>query len=96
MSFSVVTATSTARKTANGAAHQQDTLTHGSHHPHFRKWTVRAEDGVWCVLDGPADSAIVLNAIAEPPSHGVHVDEQRLCEARALYLDLRILSRGER
>jgi len=43
------------------------------------------------VLEGPPDVAMVLNAIADAPPAGVHVDEQRLCEARALYPDLQVL-----
>lgn len=50
----------------------------------FRKWTARADEGVWCVLDGPPGVAAVLNAIADALPAGVHVDAQRLQEARAL------------
>jgi hypothetical protein len=60
----------------------------------FGRWTARTEEGVWCVLEGPPDIAVVLNAIADAPPAGVHVDEQRLREARALYPDLRVLPRS--
>jgi hypothetical protein len=55
----------------------------------FGRWTAYAEDGVWCVLVGPPEVTTVLNAIADPPPEGVHVDDQQLSEARALYPDLR-------
>jgi hypothetical protein len=35
----------------------------------------------------------MLNAIADAPPAGVHVDEQRLREARVMYPDLRVLPR---
>jgi hypothetical protein len=56
----------------------------------FGRWTARAEDGVWCVFEGPPEVALVLNAIADAPLPGVHVDEQRLREARVLYPDLEV------
>jgi hypothetical protein len=61
----------------------------------FGRWTARAEDGVWCVFQGPPEVALVLNAIADPPPAGVHVDEQRLREARALYPDLQVFKSRE-
>lgn len=57
----------------------------------FGRWTARVDEGVWCVLEGPPEVAVVLNAIADPPPAGVQVDEQRLREARVMYPDLRVL-----
>lgn len=54
----------------------------------FGRWTARADNGVWCVLEGPRDVAYALNAIAEDPPASLSVDEHRLCEARRLYGDL--------
>jgi hypothetical protein len=59
----------------------------------FERWTARVEEGVWCVLEGPPEVAVVLNAIADAPPAGVHVDEQRLFEARIMYPGLRVLPR---
>jgi hypothetical protein len=59
----------------------------------FGRWTARLEEGVWCVLEGPPEIVVVLNAIADDPPAGVHVDEQRLREARITYPDLRVLPR---
>ena len=57
----------------------------------YERWTAQVDDGVWCVLEGPADIAVALNAIADAAPAGVHVDEQRLREARVIYPDLRVL-----
>jgi hypothetical protein len=57
----------------------------------FGRWTARVEEGVWCVLEGPPEVAVMLNAIADDPPAGVHVDEQRVREARVMYPDLRVL-----
>jgi hypothetical protein len=35
----------------------------------------RVDEGVWCVLGGPPEVALMLNAIADSPPAGVHVDE---------------------
>jgi hypothetical protein len=61
----------------------------------FGRWTVRAEDGIWRVFEGPPEVGLVLNAIADAPPAGVHVDEQRLREARVLYPDLQVLKRPD-
>ena len=57
----------------------------------FGRWTARADDGVWSVLEGPPEIATVLNAVADSPPAVVHVDEQRLREARVLHPDLRVI-----
>jgi hypothetical protein len=57
----------------------------------FERWTARCDDGIWCVLVGPPEVAAVLNAIADRPTKGVTVDDQRLREARTLYPELRVV-----
>jgi hypothetical protein len=57
----------------------------------FGRWTARVDNGVWCVLEGPPEVSVVLNSIADAPPSGVHVDEQRLVEARVMYPDLQVL-----
>ena len=57
----------------------------------FGRWTARVEEGVWCVLEGPSEVALVLTAIADKPPAGVHVDEQRLTERESCIPDLRVL-----
>src|SRR4051794_3723895 len=49
---------------------------------------------VWTVLEGPADIATMLNAIAYPPPAVVHIDEHRLKEARTTYPDLRVMAQS--
>jgi hypothetical protein len=58
----------------------------------FGRWTARCDDGVWCVLVGPPEVALVLNAIADPPTQGATFDEQRLREARAMYPELSVVA----
>ena len=57
----------------------------------FGRWTAHVDGGIWCVIEGPPEVAEVLNALADEPLAGVHVDEQRLREARILYPDLVVL-----
>jgi hypothetical protein len=44
------------------------------------------------VLEGPPDIAVMRNAIADDPPAGVHVNEQRLREARIMYPNLQIVA----
>jgi hypothetical protein len=32
----------------------------------FDRWTARAKNGIWAMLEGPTEVATALNAIAEP------------------------------